>query len=194
MGTYCYRIKTKPKVLGDGNKVHLATFAYKAHPDWRVNRDWHRRHVGPAERAWAKKPEDERRNVLVVEGGRVEAGAAVIEIDFCPGYYYDDSPIYIGFLMERDGKLVLVRYARANELVKNRTAFPDMLALLEAPGGYRPSCDMSDPETRDIADYYDVMQARRGSEKRAYRYGVRSHPDNGLMLESHLAMKLEGLL
>ena len=191
MGIYCYRINAKPKVLGDGTKVHLQKFAYKCGLD---NAAWHKRYVGPTEMAWMRKPVEDRRDVLVVEG-EPKVGAVVFVLDWCPGYYFDDRDIrHVGFLMERGGKLALARYARANELVARRTAFPDMLALLEAPGGYRPSCDESDPETRDLADYYDILQARRGSEKRAYRYGPRLNPEDDGLLESHLAMKGAGLL
>lgn len=192
MGVYCYRIRAKAKVLGDGTKVHLQEFAYRHGRD---TEQLHKRYVGPTERAWERMPDEDRANVLVVEG-KLEAGAAVFEMAGCRGYRYDDDmrDHYAGFLLQREGKLALVRYARANELVKSRTAFPDMLALLEAGGDYRPSCDESDPETRDIADYYDALQERRGNPKRAYRYGSRLSPDDDGVLESHLAMKVAGLL
>lgn len=189
MGTYCYRIHTKAIELADGTKVHRASYAYKPWGDHRQTERAHKRYVGPSERAWGRKPPEDLRNVLVVEGP-VKAGSAVIQLDYCPGYYYDDGPHYVGLLVERNGKLMLARYALMDKLVARRTAFKDMNDLLGAGGSYRPSCDVSDPEMQVIADYYDELQERRGSDKRAYRYGEPFE----MMLEGHLTMKLSGLL
>lgn len=62
------------------------------------------------------------------------------------------------------------------------TAFPTFRALLEAPGGYRPTlwtarrdCDddgqarEQDGPKRALADAYDQAQANRGDRRRAYR-------------------------
>src|SRR5690606_22629797 len=135
------------------------------------------------------KPEGELRNVLVVEGP-VKSGSAVIELDYCRGYYYDDSPRYVGFLIERNGKVMLARYSLLNKLVAGRTGFKDMFDLMNAGGNYRPSCDVSDPEMQVIADCYDALQVRGGSDKRAYRYGEPFDP----VMESHLTMKTAGLI
>lgn len=57
-----------------------------------------------------------------------------------------------------------------DQLVANNSAFASFEELLNAPG-YRPSCDMSNPAMRVIADAYDKAQEERGDERRAYRFG-----------------------
>ena len=57
-----------------------------------------------------------------------------------------------------------------DQLVANNSAFSSFEELLNAPG-YRPSCDMSNPAMRAIADAYDKAQEERGDERRAYRFG-----------------------
>jgi len=56
-------------------------------------------------------------------------------------------------------------------LIARRTAFRTLADLLNAGGRYRPSCDVSDPDMRAIADAYDAAQEARGDARRAYRYG-----------------------
>ena len=57
-----------------------------------------------------------------------------------------------------------------DQLVANNSAFSSFEDLLNAPD-YRPSCDMSNPAMRVIADAYDKAQEERGDERRAYRFG-----------------------
>lgn len=203
MGTYVYRIKAKGRKIGDGSVIHEAVFAYKPYGfDHKTNERWYKRYVGPADRAWNRKPDAERRNVLASLGAPAK-GEAVFEIEYCHGSFSDDRP-EVGFLWERDGKLFVYRYARANELVARRTGFSSMADMLASHEGYRPSCDVSDPEMREIADLYDAMQERRMDKRRAYRYGVPSDaapaadddgwPEGDPIMEVHLAMKGAGLL
>lgn len=55
-------------------------------------------------------------------------------------------------------------------LVRKHTAFPSMYALLNAKGGYRPSCYVFRREVKLIADAYDNLQAARGDSRRAFRH------------------------
>lgn len=57
-------------------------------------------------------------------------------------------------------------------IVRRRTAFAGINALLRAKGNYRPSLDMRDPEMAALAEFYDSAMAKRGDERRAYRYGL----------------------
>ena len=59
-----------------------------------------------------------------------------------------------------------------DQLVANNSGFENFEALLNAPGGYRPSCDVRRAERRAIANAYDKAQAERGDERRAYRFGA----------------------
>ena len=56
-------------------------------------------------------------------------------------------------------------------LISRNTAFADMADLLDAKGDYRPSLDCRVAFNVAIADAYDREQMKRGSDKRAYRYG-----------------------
>lgn len=56
-------------------------------------------------------------------------------------------------------------------LIRSNTAFRDLADMLNAAGSYRPSCDVSQPVMRQIADAYDAAQEARGDDRRAYRYG-----------------------
>jgi hypothetical protein len=58
-----------------------------------------------------------------------------------------------------------------DKLIYQNTGFSSLDDLLNARGGYRPSCDMSRLEMELIADAYDAAQTERGDERRAYRYG-----------------------
>lgn len=59
-----------------------------------------------------------------------------------------------------------------NVLVATHTAFKSMQDMLDAHPGYRPSLDMREPVMVRIADVYDALQAERGDDRRAYRYGT----------------------
>lgn len=74
---------------------------------------------------------------------------------------------------ERSRRLAL---ARADELTRDLTAFQSFQALLDAPGGYRPSIwtkRRTGGETpgrkKDLADLYDQAQEARGDVRRAFR-------------------------
>mgnify|MGYP001204147465 CR=1 FL=1 len=56
-------------------------------------------------------------------------------------------------------------------LISRNTGFTDMADLLDAKGDYRPSLDCRAPANEAIACAYDREQMKRGSDKRAYRYG-----------------------
>lgn len=56
-------------------------------------------------------------------------------------------------------------------IVRRRTGFTGVRDLLHAKGGYRPSFDMRDTEMAVLAEFYDEAMARRGDDRRAYRYG-----------------------
>ena len=57
-----------------------------------------------------------------------------------------------------------------DQLIARRTGFSSLDDMLNARGGYRPSCDVSRLEMELIADAYDAAQAARGDERRAFRY------------------------
>lgn len=57
-----------------------------------------------------------------------------------------------------------------DQLIARRTGFSSLNDMLNARGGYRPSCDVSDPDMHMIANAYDVAQTARGDERRAFRY------------------------
>ena len=57
-----------------------------------------------------------------------------------------------------------------DDLIAHNTGFKSMDDMLNARGGYRPSCDVSQLEMELIADAYDAAQAARGDERRAFRY------------------------
>ena len=57
-----------------------------------------------------------------------------------------------------------------DELVRKNTAFPSMGAMLNAKGGYFPSCYVCHREVKIIADEYDRLQAQRDDPRRAYRH------------------------
>lgn len=63
-----------------------------------------------------------------------------------------------------------------DRLVRKHTAFPNLVAMLCAQGGYRPTLrtcsgktNRERAELRRIADAYDVNQALVGDSRRAYR-------------------------
>lgn len=61
-----------------------------------------------------------------------------------------------------------------DRLTRELTAFENQDALLSALGGYRPTIRpmATDRRYEVLADAYDVAQAERGDERRAYRGGV----------------------
>ncbi len=63
-----------------------------------------------------------------------------------------------------------IDYDRADELTLQETAFPNFDALIDAPGGYRPSLDVSHDDRLELANTYDAAQARRGNPLRTFRY------------------------
>lgn len=57
----------------------------------------------------------------------------------------------------------------ADKLTARLTAFPNLQALLDAPGGYRPSIYRDEsPDHQTLADAYDYAQAQRGDPRRAF--------------------------
>jgi hypothetical protein len=61
-------------------------------------------------------------------------------------------------------------WSEADDLTVAHTAFDSFRELVHAPGGYRPSLDVSDPDRRKLADYYDKEQERRFEPRRVFRY------------------------
>ena len=57
-----------------------------------------------------------------------------------------------------------------DELIAHNSGFSSLDDMLNARGGYRPSCDVSRLEMELIADAYDAAQTARGDERRAFRY------------------------
>ena len=57
-----------------------------------------------------------------------------------------------------------------DDLIAHNSGFSSLDDMLNARGGYRPSCDVSRFEMELIADAYDAAQAARGDERRAFRY------------------------
>ena len=57
-----------------------------------------------------------------------------------------------------------------DDLIAHNSGFSSLDDMLNARGGYRPSCDVSRLEMELIADAYDAAQAARGDERRAFRY------------------------
>ena len=57
-----------------------------------------------------------------------------------------------------------------DDLIAHNTGFSTLDDMLNARGGYRPSCDVSRLEMELIADAYDAAQTARGDERRAFRY------------------------
>lgn len=57
-----------------------------------------------------------------------------------------------------------------DDLIAHNTGFSSLDDMLNARGGYRPSCDVSRLEMELIADAYDAAQTARGDERRAFRY------------------------
>jgi len=55
-------------------------------------------------------------------------------------------------------------------LIAHNSGFSSLDDMLNARGGYRPSCDVSRLEMELIADAYDAAQSARGDERRAFRY------------------------
>ena len=62
-------------------------------------------------------------------------------------------------------------------LVARRPAFQPLPELCAPAPSYRPSCDVSDPETLAIADAYDARAEMFGDPRRAYRYGTPYTPE-----------------
>lgn len=58
-------------------------------------------------------------------------------------------------------------------LLRRRSGFASFEDMFKASPSYRPSCDVSDPEMRAIADHYDQLAAARRDDRRSYRYGER---------------------
>ena len=57
-----------------------------------------------------------------------------------------------------------------DDLIAHNSGFSSLDDMLNARGGYRPSCDVSRLEMELIADAYDAAQTDRGDERRAFRY------------------------
>ena len=57
-----------------------------------------------------------------------------------------------------------------DDLIAHNSGFSSLDDMLNARGGYRPSCDVSRLEMELIADAYDAAQTDRGDERRAVRY------------------------
>ncbi len=57
-----------------------------------------------------------------------------------------------------------------DDLIAHNSGFSSLDDMLNARGGYRPSCDVSRLEMELIADAYDAAQTARGDERRAFRY------------------------
>lgn len=194
MGVYCNRVAAKGRKLADGNVVHEMSFAYK-YGRFEDNDRWHKRYAAPAERAWDKKPEAERHNVLVVDA--LENGAPVYRLPYCRGTLTDgklglpeEKPFYgypvVGKLRAHGKGYRLVsneelkaeaavresQRAELDALWRANTGFRDLEDCLNAGGRYRPSMDMRQPVMQRLADDYDAAQAARGDDRRAYRYGV----------------------
>ena len=51
------------------------------------------------------------------------------------------------------------------------TGFESMADLIASRGGYRPSCDCSQPFMRTLAFRFDNEMRRLGDDRRAYLYG-----------------------
>lgn len=57
------------------------------------------------------------------------------------------------------------------DMLRRRSGFSSFEQMFKASANYRPSCEVSDPEMRAIADHYDRLAEQRGDDRRAYRYG-----------------------
>lgn len=181
MGNYVMRVKPAPKKLADGTKVHESVYAYKpSWGDWRWNDEQERKRLGPAIRAWARKSEDERSGVMILDGSAAP-GSPVYRLEYCFGSYNDarigdlnpGAIPQVGWLYADDkGKLRYVSDDDVYALIRNHTAFLSLNDLLaSAAHGYRPSIDVRESEKRKLADIYDSIAISRGMESRAYRYG-----------------------
>jgi len=64
-----------------------------------------------------------------------------------------------------------------DRLTRDLTCFENQDQLLNAPGGYRPTIQprRDDRRYEVLADAYDIAQAARGDERRAYRNGGITH-------------------
>ncbi len=177
MGNYLCKVDAKGKKLADGNVVHLYHYAYKpSWNDWRWNDKMYARKLGPAGRAWGKKPDADCRDVLIAAA--LGDGEPVYRMKYCSGAMNDgalgwaDGHVVVGKLrkagrgwrMESNAKVM-------DDVVANKTAFMNMVDLMNAGGNYRPSLDMRQPDLVELANYYDQKQAERGDPRRAYRYG-----------------------
>lgn len=180
MGNYVMRVKATPRKLADGNAVHESEYAYK--PSWsdcRWNDEQERKRLGPAYRAWARKPDAEKSEVLIL-GGKAYPGATVYRMDRCAGAYNDGrigdigpgAILQVGTLYRNaKGKLEMISLVEMDELVARNSAFKGMNDLLSAGGNYRPSIDVRDSERLKLANVYDSIMEARGDARRAYRYG-----------------------
>ena len=92
-------------------------------------------------------------------------------------YYQGQLPRQFKTVSTIEGTKIIVEWpygwthADMDLLVNQNTTFSSLDDLLNARGGYRPSCDVSKIEMELIADAYDASQIKRGDERRAYRYG-----------------------
>jgi len=89
MGSYLYKVASKPFMLFEGRPVFKSTYAYKPYRSaWdaeKINKrlDFQTGVISTL-RWWAKKSDEERRNVLVEHHGRI------FELPYCSGAVIDD--------------------------------------------------------------------------------------------------------
>ena len=74
------------------------------------------------------------------------------------------------------------------EIARN-TGFKSMSDLLQAKGGYRPSCDVSDPFALELANRFDLEMRRMSLDIRAYRYGKMSSVEKMIKADHRIKAK-----
>lgn len=180
MGNYVYRVKAAPRKMADGTKLHESEYAYK--PSWsdgRWNDEQERKRVMPAVRAWNRKGDNERIDVLMTLG-KPEPGASVYSLSYCSGAFNDARLDDIGrtaipsvgyVYADSKGKLRVIAKEALDTLVARNSAFKDFNDLANTHASYRPSIDVRDPEREMLANVYDSIMQARGDARRAYRYG-----------------------
>lgn len=87
--------------------------------------------------------------------------------DYDAGNY--EPQFWQAIVWKRDGPVHSVDELEA--MLRRRTGFGSFGAMFRGTADYRPSCDMSDPEMRAVADHYDALAEQLGDDRRAYRYG-----------------------
>jgi hypothetical protein len=169
------RVKTKPTMI-DGVAIHNVEFAcqpYRFGSMADSNDKMLEKHLGPTYRAWDRKGNPD---VLVAECG-IGDGVRVFLMKRCSGAFYSGSePEYCGTIVKVGNKLTYVPVAGddIDALVKLNTAFKTLPDMFDTHPSYRPSCDVSRPAMKAIADAYDARAAMFGDPRRAYRYGSKS--------------------